>query len=166
MKKAMEATLEAIGSANQLAPRLEYAQSLVSHFLPLSASGSQEVTQEQDIYIAAFLKRFEQFEDLMLKRIVRPLVSLLSDEPDQPRTIDSLMLLEKVGAIENADRLVAIVNLRNRLVHEYPMSEKLRTERINAAYASAPTLLNEYSRLEAFVRALEARDKANESKAS
>jgi predicted nucleotidyltransferase len=121
---------------------------------PLSPERVWNLTRQEQKDVLAFLKSFEQLEDITVHRLIRGILDEMLIDTSRWSVRDAFDRMEKAGAIENAARFIEIARLRNRLVHEYPMDDARRAKRINDAWEAAPVLLEELNRLVAFARGL------------
>lgn len=88
---------------------------------------------------AALLKRIEQLQDV-LSRLFR--TTLIAQDVDISNLYarDIANRMEKSGAIADAEAWMSLVKLRNRLVHEYPLTIAEQRDRVSEAMNAAPTL--------------------------
>ncbi|HTG39934.1 HepT-like ribonuclease domain-containing protein [Sphingomonas sp.] len=87
----------------------------------------------------ALLKAVEQAQDI-LARMFR--TYLLAEQIDLSTMTarDIANRMEKYGLLDSADQWSALVRLRNRLAHEYPVSPTEQLERVTDALAAVPQL--------------------------
>ena len=123
----------------------------VSTLFPMEPGTIGALPIADDDALFAFLKRFELFTDTILRRVLRPTLELAREDVAEMSNLDVLFRLETLGGLADADRFSQIIALRNRLTHEYPMSDADRAARINAAYASTAVLLEDYAGLKDFI---------------
>ena len=121
---------------------------------PLTAGRVDALDRAAQKDVLAFLKAFEQLQDLTSNRLIRSVLVVSGSEVARMSAIDAYNEAEKFGALEDARRFLEIARLRNRLVHEYPMDAAARAKRVNDAYALAPALLDEFDRLAAYAARL------------
>lgn len=62
---------------------------------------------------------------------------------------DQANQLEKLGIVDDADIWVGAAELRNRLVHEYPIDEAEQVDRVNESWAASFGLVQSYTTLRA-----------------
>ena len=88
----------------------------------------------------ALLKRYEQLQDIVgqLGRIV---LSWELEDISRLTRRDFANKLERLGVVDDADDYMASNELRNRLVHEYPLDEGEQVHRVNASWEGFPRLV-------------------------
>jgi hypothetical protein len=114
-----------------------------SGLFPLDA---QSVITADAKAIDAFLQRFQQVSDLLLRKAFPRLLAALEERDERHRFRDMLDELERFGVIESADLWSDINDLRNRLVHEYAMDPEPRSRELNLAWSMAPLLIEAVQR--------------------
>lgn len=87
----------------------------------------------------AFLKRFEQLQDL-IARAARAIAGWMGVDAGSMTHRDVGDWLEKYDLVSGAEAWMAAVRLRNRLVHEYPIEEYEQVLRLNESWAMMPLL--------------------------
>lgn len=153
MTAEARAVAEALGSAERVAARLRRSVAELSSRLPAGSSiPSVDDAFEKDI--DAFLKRWEQLQDLLANRFARSILVFVAADVSGWTSREAFSELESIGALAGADRFFEISRLRNRLIHEYPMDDERRWSRIDMAWAFAPALLEEHDRMAAYARRL------------
>jgi predicted nucleotidyltransferase len=152
------ATLRAaVAAARRVGDALSLSVAELAGVLPATAAQAAAFDRAAQKDVLAFLKTFEQLQDLLANRVARAALAQAALDITRMAVRDAFDELEKRGAIADARRFVDMQRLRNRLVHEYPMDDARRAERINAAWAMAPALLEELERLAAFAEGLAAK---------
>ena len=107
------------------------------HF-PLDAKSVLTVDSKT---IDAFLQRYQQVADLLLRKAMPRLLSAIEERDERLRFRDMLDELERYGVIESADQFSDINEQRHRLVHEDAMEPSARAAELNLAWAFAPVLI-------------------------
>lgn len=87
----------------------------------------------------ALLKRVEQLEDILM-RLFRTLLRLDGVDTSELTNRDIANRMEKWALLASADDWMAIVRLRNRLAHEYPVNPAEQLDRLLQAYRAAEGL--------------------------
>jgi hypothetical protein len=140
----------ALDAADRLAEDLRLSRADLdgkAPFAPEALAAMDRTTQKDTL---AFLKTFEQLQDVLANRLVRAILAETGTDTSGWSVRDAFNRMEALGALPDAGRALEIAKLRNRLVHEYPMSAARRAERINAAWAMAPALLEDAETLAAY----------------
>lgn len=109
---------------------------------------------EEETSVRAFLKTFEQFQDMAARRLLRLYLVIMGEDVRGLTARDAFDRAETVGVLDSADAFFEVQRVRNKLAHEYPMDNQRRARRINEAHSAATTLLDEYQILAAKAREL------------
>ena len=105
----------------------------------------------QRIASTAMLKQVEQLEDA-LARAFRTILKMLGQSIRGLYAYDIANHMIALDILDDADAWVAVVKLRNQLVHEYPFGAAERFDRVSQAYAALPLLLDASRRVATYVR--------------
>ena len=140
---------DTVSAGRRLAESLRASVSEMAAHAPLSAERIDSLDRAAQKDVLAFIKSFEQLQDLASNRLIRGILVASDVEVVGIAARTAYDLAEKAGALEDAARFADIGRLRNRLAHEYPMDAAARAKRVNDAYALAPALLDEFHRLAA-----------------
>lgn len=108
-------------------------------------------TATQRVASRALVKGVEQLQDL-IARMMR-LVLTLEDEDIVGLSARAIAdRAETIGLIASSDAWSALVKLRNRLAHEYPLSESERHARFRDAWTAVASLRGVAADIESFLR--------------
>lgn len=144
---------EAFTAVDAVAKRLRRSQDELQPLMPLDTERMLTLTEDQHTRLDAFIKRFENLQDMMDSQILRGLLAL--EEVDlagkTPRDLSNL--LEKWGILDSAAGWRELRDLRNTLAHEYPREPMIQLDRLNRAYASIDALLGVLDRVRDHVTA-------------
>ena len=103
--------------------------------------------------IDAFVQRYQQLFEHMASRLVGA-VYRAEEHGARPPAFRSLLIwAEEVGLIANSRIWAERAELRNRLVHEYPVEAELRAEALLAAIAEGRRMLDELRLMIAYIAA-------------
>lgn len=108
--------------------------------LPTTAADFGRLAVVERIASVALLKRYEQLQDLV-GQLGRLVLAWEAEDNGRLTRRDFANWLERFGAVEDADDFIAFQDLRNRLVHEYPLDVDDQAERVNATWAALPDLV-------------------------
>ena len=128
-----------VAGVNELRPFLDPV-------LPVSGSDLGELPVVERVASVALLKRYEQSRD-MLGRLFRAYLDWELEDVRSMTRRDQANQLEKFGIVKDADEWVGAAELRNRVVHEYPVDEGEQIDRVNECYVAILSLLSSYSEL-------------------
>ncbi|MGH6636220.1 MAG: hypothetical protein ACRED0_08860 [Gammaproteobacteria bacterium] len=145
--EALNAFTENLESARQVAQRLSSSIARLKGVFPLSSDVINDMDEAAQESLDAFVKRFEQLQDIIEGRLFRAIAYLEQEDVTRLSRRDLTMLMEKLGAIGSADSWSRLSLLRNKLAHEYPMDAAKQTERLNEAYVSAASLVESLTKL-------------------
>jgi predicted nucleotidyltransferase len=140
-----------VAAMRRVADRLRFS---MGRDMPETVEALEAASPEDAERIDAFLKRWEQLEDMLERRLARQILTWLDDEPIRIPVRDQFDRLEKIGAIASAGALMGMRGLRNELTHEYPGDAETRLRRLTAARVAAPALLEDFNLLAAFAATL------------
>lgn len=146
-----EIFIENLRSAERIGGRLFQSTQKLSLVMPISAAEIDRLDDNTQESVDAFIKRFEQLQDIIENRLFRGIALLEQEDVYGKSKRDLTLLMEKFGIIESADKWSLLSMLRNKLAHEYPGDSVKQVERINEAYNSAQTLIEVLSRLKQYV---------------
>ena len=99
----------------------------------------------------ALMKSFEQFED-QVARSFRLVPTMLGVATDGWYMQDFADFMEKNGVVADADVWMAVVKLRNRLVHDYPLQAHSQFAKLAEVIERVPLLFETRRKLVAFTR--------------
>lgn len=116
--------------------------------LPVSGDDLYALPVIERIASIALLKRYEQLQD-MLARLLRAYVSWELEDVRAMSRRDQANQAEKFGMVADADDWMEAAELRNRLVHEYPVEEAEQVDRVNECWAGVHPLVQSYTDLKA-----------------
>ncbi|MEM6439264.1 MAG: nucleotidyltransferase domain-containing protein [Pseudomonadota bacterium] len=141
---------DALIACDRIAARLELSLVDLEGELPATPEGVEAFDKARQTDVDAFLKRFEQLEDMALRKVARGAL-LISVEDSETFTIrDALNALERLGAIGSADQWMGFHEARNRLAHEYDFKPEAVAARLNAAWEAARLLAEDWNTLRGF----------------
>ncbi len=151
MTPEQEIIADLLGAAVSIRSAAMDALSLIDT-MPADEAAFDAMTPMARVATTAMLKSFEQLEDTtngLFRAILRTLgVRLKGLYP-----LDVANRMEELDVLDDPARWVAIVKLRNELVHEYPGEAALRFTRMIDAHASLPFLFDALTRAERLIRA-------------
>ncbi len=108
--------------------------------LPASGEALSALPVVERIASIALLKRYEQLQDIVAQ-LGRLMISWEGERTDRLSRRDLANWLERFGAVDDADDYVAASELRNCLVHDYPLDEDEQTQRVNLRWTGFPALI-------------------------
>lgn len=114
--------------------------------LPVSGDDLSMLPVVERIASIALLKRYEQLQD-MLGRLLRAYLSWELEDVREMSRRDQANQAEKFGLVEDADDWMEAADLRNRLVHEYPVEEAEQVDRVNECWIAVFRLTRAYADL-------------------
>lgn len=109
--------------------------------VPRDLDAFAALTPMKRMATTASLKQFEQLEGA-LHGLFRGILRVLGVRLKGLYALDIGYRMEELDIIDDAQRWLAIVQLRNELVHDYPDAEAVRLARLGAALAAFPFLLD------------------------
>ena len=114
--------------------------------LPIQDDDLARLPVIERIASIALLKRYEQLQD-MIGRLFRTYLSWEGEDVRDMSRRDHANRMERYHLIGDADDWMDFLDLRNRLVHEYPVNEVEQVDRVNECWAAIPRLTDIYDKL-------------------
>ena len=120
-------------------------------FLPISPETIDHLLPEDETVVLAFLKRFEQFEEL-LNHALKAISKIMEHGKIERLTSrDVAHRAWALGILSDEKRWSDAVRTRNALAHEYPINPVKRAEQVNNAWAARATLVETWEAILRFV---------------
>ena len=129
----------ALARCRRVAEGARELEPLFGSVMPFAGHDLADLQLVERTAATAFLKRFEQLQDL-IGRVVRAMSGWEGEDAGAMTHRDLANWLEKRGAVHPAERWMVTVRLRNRLVHEYPIEEAEQILRLNECWSLMPLL--------------------------
>lgn len=142
---------ENLRSAELVAQRLSLSMKKLAQLFPISADRINHLDGDTQESLDAFVKRFEQLQDIVESRLFRGIAFLEQEDVGAMSKRDVTILMEKLGAVRSADEWSMLSILRNKLAHEYPDDPEMQSSRLNEAYASSSLLIDSVAVLKQYV---------------
>ncbi|MFB6260266.1 MAG: hypothetical protein ABEJ96_11430, partial [Thiohalorhabdaceae bacterium] len=122
--------------------RLAQARQHLRPLLPLSEDHPvASLDDETAVWIDAFFKRWENFQDMLEGQIIRGLVILEGESETITTRRDRAQFLEKLGLAPSAAAWFDAGQLRIQLLHSYPLANPKQIHRVNGAFQRTGLLL-------------------------
>ncbi len=102
-----------------------------------------EATADDERAADAFLQRFEQMFEMLLRRVFPATLRLVDVADDGEGLLNTLNRLEGLGYLPDAKEWLLRRELRDRLIHEYPDDPAARAADLQAAIAGGRAILTE-----------------------
>lgn len=148
---AVEAFIaQALVRCRRISDGVDELSELLGRLLPYQGSDLEQLGVIERTASVAFLKRFEQLQDVV-GRTARAIV-LWEGSPSDLTQRDIADWLEKRAVVDEAQQWMVAVRLRNRLVHEYPIEEAEQVRRLNETWSLMPLLQDAALRLGDYAR--------------
>lgn len=119
--------------------------------MPVDPITLGDMPVEDENFILAHLKRYEQFEDALGRTIKTGTQMMALGKPQRLEPRDVANKAEGYGIIDDADCWSEAVRARNALIHEYPLRADKRASRINNAWEANATLMRVWTGLQRFI---------------
>lgn len=130
-----------LAAAELVGARLARSLTRLERLFPLAAPRLAQLDEQAVESIDAFIKRFEQLQDIIASRIFRGIAILEQEEVAHLSKRDLTLLMEKLGVLPSADEWTRLAIARNQLAHDYPDQPQRQAAHLNGAFAAAPALL-------------------------
>jgi hypothetical protein len=147
-----EAVSETLVATGYLAAHLGRLTVRLKDIFPLTREQIERWDDQERETLHAFLRMFEQLQDIMTRRIFRGILMLQNEDATALSARNMFRRLEKLGAIDSADAWIEVNKTRNALVHEYPLDFAQLATLSNDAWSVTQTLLAETARATEYLR--------------
>ncbi|WP_235532853.1 hypothetical protein [Sphingomonas sp. Leaf412] len=112
----------------------------IDAMMPMTAARLVTLVGDDHIYVLAFLKTYEQFEET-LGRTLKTIAMILQFgkfERLSPRDVAQRAV--SLGILSDGRDWADAVRVRNELAHEYPLDPEKQAGQVNAAWDTCATL--------------------------
>lgn len=142
---------EYLASCAHLHSGFLYTARYVEPLMPISADRIDGLSDADEMAVLAYLKRFEQFEDV-LNRTLKALSKIMEHGKIERLTSrDVTRRAHALGILESEKVWADAVRTRNALAHEYPLSPVKRAEQLAAAWTTRDTLIRTWDAIQRFI---------------
>lgn len=135
----------------RLADRLALLRGRLASVMPLTAETLDALDPDRDVFVLAFLKTFEQFEDTLGRTLKTIAMVMQFGKIDRLTARDVAQRAVALGVIEDGRRWADAVRVRNELAHEYPLRPDKQAAQVNAAWDNSATLFDTRRAIDNFV---------------
>jgi hypothetical protein len=118
---------------------------------PIDEAAFEAMGKIERVASTAAIKVVEQLED-QLARLFRTILQAMLVDTDGWFAQDIANRMEQLGVVANANAWVGVIKLRNRLVHDYPISRGAQFTRLNEAHDASVILHDSADRAIAFLK--------------
>lgn len=146
-----ELLAEYLGSSAMIAETFRETCELVERLLPTATDRIDTIKGPDKIAILAFLKSFEQFEDVLQKTMKTIIQVMEQGRVERLTGVDIANRGANLGIFDDADPWSDAVRTRNALAHEYPRQPEKRVAQVNNAWSARTTLTEVWNAIQAFV---------------
>ena len=148
-----ERLVETLAALTAIGRRLASSLRDDAGIFPISAADAASEDDALTKSLDAFLQRFNQALDHILRKLFPRLQAAITAS-DDPLTMRELLdSLHRVGVIEDIQTWLELIEVRNRLTHEYALDPAARAGALNDAWSRAPALLAQLERAHTYVAA-------------
>jgi uncharacterized protein YutE (UPF0331/DUF86 family) len=135
-----------LAQANRVRDSLPATLSMISTF-PDTVEAFEAMPATARIGTTAMLKQFEQLED-SLAGLFRAVLRTMGQRLKGLYPLDIGNKMIELDVLDDSEAWLAVVKLRNQLVHEYSLVAAERFERLSQAYHALPLLIDALARIE------------------
>lgn len=151
MSELQELLYQILSTLARTGAALRRLRTILAPRFPVSSETVRAFDEPTSIATDAMLKRFERHMDAV-RSAARTIVRVLGEE-DRYRTVRHVLdRLAGLGVVEDVDRVIELVDLRNRTAHAYAPESERQARILNAVFDAIPELLDLAARLARFVR--------------
>ena len=124
---------------------------LAAAFLPVTADGIDALSVRDETTVLAFLKRFEQFEDLLGHALKAISKIMEHGKIERLTSRDVAHRAWALGILSDEKIWSDAVRTRNALAHEYPINPEKRASQVNNAWKARGTLNDTWAAILRFI---------------
>lgn len=143
---------QALDALQPIERRLSFSLSDDRRFFPVSASDLKSDDHEAIKARDAFLQRFGQATDHVLRKLFRRMQAAITGSLELLTVRELFNALHRVGLVESPQVWMEFIELRNRLIHDYALDPDELATALNDAWYRAPILLQQIESARAFAR--------------
>lgn len=156
-KKDYRASLIEIGDLHAM--RIDRSIQAIQSYIPLKPNSFLAFTDAQFAYLEMIVSRFAKLQDMIGAKFFPLLLESYQQESALGKPfLDVLNNLEKLNILPNAKRWMAMRELRNHVVHEYPDNPSLMCQNLNETIVFAQELIQYWSFLKPLIQELDKED--------
>lgn len=119
--------------------------------IPADETAFDAMGKIERVASTAAIKVVEQLED-QLARLFRSILQVLLVDTDGWFAQDVANRMEQLGIVADANAWVSVIKLRNRLVHDYPITRAAQLARLKEAHDASTILHDSADRAVAFLK--------------
>lgn len=143
----------ALIALDRIGGRLSLSLESGSGTFPVSAATVRDDRGQHGLVRDAFLQRFQQAADHLLRKLFPRVQAAIEGVADLQPIRDTLELLHRADVVDDIAPWLTLIELRNRLTHDYALSDAELAEDLNAAWHMAPVILAQIQRVRTYALA-------------
>lgn len=147
-KTRLAETFDALAAISR---RLALSLSEDSNVFPVDAASASSEDPATMRVLDAFLQRYSQTLDQLLRKLFPRLNAAIIGDDDLLPIRQVLESLHRAGVVESVSAWLELIEVRNRLTHEYALDPASRAAALNEAWDRAPALLAQVERARSYV---------------
>ena len=140
----------ALDTCDRHAARLAWAMETLANQFPLTPEALERLSAIDLAVMDQFVIRYSKLQDAMGAKLLPAVLDLTQEQGELRTFIDKLNRLEKIGALESADKWQELREMRNQFAHDYPNDPEIQANLLNKAYHLAEDLLSALACVKAF----------------
>ena len=126
--------------------RLSLSQREDAAYFPVDAASASSRDPATVRVLDAFLQRYNQTLDHVLRKLFPRLNAAIIGDDDLLPIREVLESLDRAGVIDSVSAWLELIEVRNRLTHEYALDPVSRAAALNDAWSRTPCLLAQIAR--------------------
>ncbi len=140
-EEARDLFLRALDMLGRSAERLEFHRRVLAPLMPLDAERLASLGEPARTHVEAMLKKFDQFVDDLRRRAFRGVLTLAAEPVETMNQRQVFERLESLGCLDSVQAMLRMLDLRNRLAHEYPDQPDRQATAVTDVWQAIPELL-------------------------
>ena len=143
---------EYLASGARIHAGFQQSAAIAAAFLPVTVDNIDRLSPSDETAVLAFIKRFEQFEDL-LGRTLKAISKIMEHGKIERLTSrDVAHRAWALGILTDERSWSDAVRSRNALAHEYPLDPAKRAAQLNNAWNARETLTTTWASILKFIK--------------
>ena len=142
--------IETFDAVTAISRRLSSSITGDAQYFPVTPERAAAGDADAEKAFDAFLQRFNQMLDHMLRKLFPRLQAVISADDELLPVLQLIETLHRANVIDDVGAWKELIEVRNRLTHEYALDPAERATALNDAWTRAPLLLAQLQRARSY----------------